>query len=59
MPTEQKDKKMEKKIIQACISKCDKKPFTVKVGNRTHTFCCEKGFNKTMDDFAKYINDNT
>ena len=47
---------MEKKTIQVCKTRCDKKPFTTKVGNKTHTFCCEKGFIKSLDDFKKTIN---
>lgn len=36
---------MSSKIIQACVSGCQKKPFTITIGTITHTFCCEKGYN--------------
>jgi hypothetical protein len=48
------------KLKQICKpNDCDKKPFTVKVGETIHKICCEKGFNKLMDDFKKYINHKT
>lgn len=34
------------KIVQACIVNCQNKPFTIKIGDITHTFCCEKGYNE-------------
>lgn len=46
-----------KKVIQVCKpDECGNKVFTVKVASKTHKFCCEKGFNKTLDEFAKTVN---
>lgn len=47
---------MASKIVQICdINKCDKKPVTIEVGNVTHLFCCQKGFEQSVKDFAKTI----
>lgn len=44
-----------KVVVQVCKSNCAKTAFVAKVGNVTHTFCCEKGFKKSLVDFAKSI----
>ena len=33
-------------------TECDDKPFSATVGNQDYIFCCEKGFNKSLKDFA-------
>ena len=45
------------KVVQVCKpSECDNTPFKVKVGKKNHTFCCEKGFEKSLKAFSKTIN---
>jgi hypothetical protein len=47
-----------KQITLVCKTKkveCDNKPYTVIVGAKHQTFCCQKGFNKTLEDFQNYI----
>jgi len=47
-------KKIE--ITQWCpIDKCLAIPYPAKVGNVQHVFCCQKGFEKSLEDFSKYI----
>lgn len=42
-------------IVQVCKTDCDKKPFKTKVGKVTHTFCCKKGFEISLKEFANSI----
>lgn len=43
------------KIIQVCTEDCGNNLFKTKVGKMTHTFCCEKGFQQSLKDFAKIV----
>jgi len=45
------------KVIQVCpIEVCDNKPTgPIKVGNQTNNFCCQKGFEKSMEDFNNFL----
>jgi hypothetical protein len=42
-------------VIKVCIGSCLEQPFTETVGNKTHTFCCENGFKKTLKAFAESV----
>lgn len=48
---------MESKMILVCKTNgenCKEKGYEVKVGNQTHNICCEKGFEKTLNQFLDY-----
>lgn len=47
------NRKYKARITQVCKTNCDNKSFKVKVGGKEHTFCCQKGFEKSLKDFAK------
>lgn len=42
-------------MIQVCKRGCENKPFEVQVKKSTQTFCCEKGFKKSLKAFSKSI----
>jgi hypothetical protein len=47
-------------MIKICENKgryCLQKGFEAQVGNKTYTFCCEAGFEQSIEDFTKYIGD--
>jgi hypothetical protein len=50
-----KNKTMKKKVIQVCNSGCEQKHFTAKVGNKSTTFCCQKGFELSLKEFSKSV----
>lgn len=35
--------------------KCGNRPFVATVDKETHTFCCQKGFETSLNEFAKNI----
>jgi hypothetical protein len=43
------------KLTKVCKKDCDNKPYKVKVKNTVHLFCCKKGFEQSLKDFADYI----
>lgn len=47
----------KQKIVQVCKEKeCDKTPTEpITIGNETHIFCCQKGFEKSLKDFAEFV----
>lgn len=48
----------KEKLIQYCsLETCDNQPVKEKVGNVTHSFCCAKGFEKSLLDFSNSIID--
>lgn len=51
---EEKEAKISKlEVIQVCGTDCDNKPYQVEVKSHSYTFCCQKGFEKSLKDFAK------
>lgn len=51
---EEKEAKANKiKVIQVCETDCDNQPYEVEVKSHSYTFCCRKGFEKSLKDFAK------
>lgn len=40
------------KLIQVCeLNECEQKPEEVTVKNKRYTFCCIKGFEKSLKEF--------
>ena len=48
------------KIVQGCKDdKCENEPvLDIKIGNETHNFCCQRGFEKGLEDFSNYLKKN-
>ncbi len=44
-------------IIQVCKEKeCDNKPvLNVQIGSHKQNFCCQKGFEKSLSEFTKFL----
>lgn len=45
------------KVIQVCKeNECENTPvFNMKIGSHTHNFCCQKGFEKSLSEFTKFL----
>jgi len=48
----------ETKSVQVCDKNtCDKKQTErITIGNKHYTFCCQKGFEKSLKEFTKNLN---
>lgn len=44
---------MKRQFVQVCKSDCDSKPFDTEVKKKKYTFCCEKGFLTSLQEFTK------
>jgi hypothetical protein len=44
-------------VKQICKeSECDNKPVTnMTIGNGNYNFCCQKGFEKSLNEFTKFL----
>lgn len=40
-------------VIKVCTQNCENKPYKADVKGKKMTFCCETGFKKSLEDFAK------
>lgn len=49
---------MSNKMILVCLTKhklCKQEGFKAQVGNQEHIFCCQKGFEKSLEDFKNQV----
>lgn len=56
----EKKKKKKNQMWQVCPeSECDNKPvMDVKIGDESHNYCCQKGMEKSINDFKESMSDD-
>lgn len=50
---------MKLEMIMVCLTKgdkCEEDGFIAEVGKETHLFCCQHGFEQSLEDFREFDN---